>query len=94
MAPAISAVPTPTAAIHPTVEQLALAAWNKDKMLPGKDGKYNWFELGMHQSGWETFFHSKGLLLPEDDKAFGAALSAIAHRSEERLQARAFENSQ
>jgi hypothetical protein len=93
-APATAAVPTPTAAIHATVEELALAAWQKDKMLPGKDGQYNWFEIGLHESDWETFFHSKGLLLPADDKAFGAALSAIAHRSEERLRERAFQNSQ
>jgi hypothetical protein len=92
--PATATVPAPTAATHATVEKLALAAWRKDKMLPGKDGKYNWFEIGLHQSDWETFFHSKGLLLSADDKAFGDALSAIAHRSEERLRERAFQNSQ
>jgi hypothetical protein len=92
--PATAAVPTPTPTIQSTVEELALAAWYKDKMLPGKDGKYNWFEIGLHQSDWETFFHSKGLLQQADYTAFGDALSAIAHRSEERLRDRAFENSQ
>jgi hypothetical protein len=77
-----------------TVKQLALAAWYKDKMLPGNDGKYNWFDIGLHQADWKEFFHSKGLLRPADDEAFGDAFSAIAHESEERLRERAFENNQ
>jgi hypothetical protein len=93
-APATAAVPTPTPAIHATVEELALAAWRKDKMLPGNDGKYNWFDIGLHQADWKEFFHSKGLLRPADDEAFGDAFSAIAHESEERLRERAFENNQ
>jgi hypothetical protein len=93
-APATAAVPAPTAAIQATVEQLARSAWNRDKMLPGNDGKYNWFEIALHVPDWQRFFHEKGLLLPEDDQKFDDAFSAIAHRSEERLQARAFQNSQ
>jgi hypothetical protein len=94
-APATAAVPTPTPAIHATVEELALAAWYKDKMLPGNDGKYNWLMIGVNEADWKEFLRSKGLLLSAGDgAAFGDAYSALAHQPEQRLHARAFENTQ
>jgi hypothetical protein len=86
--------PTPEKAIHATVEELALAAWQHAKILPGSDGKYNWLEIGINEGDLEDFLHKQGALSPADDTAFGAAFSAIAHRLEERFQERAFENSQ
>lgn len=90
---AARATPTPAAPTH-TVEELALAAWNKDKMLPSNDMKYNWFVIGMHQADWRDYFHNKALLQPADDQKFGDAFDAIAHRSEDRLKERAFQKSQ
>jgi len=91
---AAGSAPTPQAANEPTVEQLALGAWQKVKMLPGSDGKYNWVEVGMNEADLKDFLPTKGLLLPADDQKFDDAFSAIAHQSEERLQERAFQNSQ
>lgn len=91
---AAAATPSPTAPPRFTVEELAAGAWQQAKMLPGRDGKYNWIEIGMNESELKDFLHTKGLLLPTDDQAFGDAFSAIAHQSEDRLRERAFENSQ
>ena len=93
-APATAAVPTPTPAIHATVEELALAAWQHAKILPGRDGKYNWLEIGINEADLEDFLHKQGALSPADDHAFYRAFLDIAHQSEDRLQARAFENTQ
>jgi hypothetical protein len=92
--PTTATAPSSEAAIQPTVEQLALGAWQKVKMLPGSDGKYNWVEVGMNEADLKEFLHKKGLLLPADDKAFGDAFEAIAHRSHDHLQERAFEKNQ
>ena len=83
----------PVAATH-TVEELALAAWNEDKMLPGSDMKYNWLLIGMHETDWKDYFHKNGFLQPADDQKFDDAFDAIAHRSVDRLKERAFQNSQ
>lgn len=93
-APASVAVPTPTAAIHATVEELAMAAWQHAKILPGTDGKYNWLEIGIDEADLEDFLHKQGALSPADDHVFYRAFLDIAHQSEDRLQARAFENTQ
>jgi hypothetical protein len=93
-APGTAAVPSPTAAIQATVEQLALGAWQHVKMLPGTDGKYNWVEVGMNESDLKDFLHTKGLLQSADDQKFDDAFDAIAHRSEDRLRDRAFDSSQ
>jgi hypothetical protein len=63
-------------------------------MLPGKDMKYNWFMIGANEASWKDYFHKNGSLQPADDQKFEDAFSSIAHRSEKRLQARAFQNSQ
>jgi hypothetical protein len=84
---AVKAAPTQS------VEQLALAAWNQDKMLPGSDMKYNWFLIGANEAAWKTVFHNKGLLQPADDQKFDDAFDAIAHRSEDRLKERASQSS-
>lgn len=78
--------------VEVTVGQLALDAWRTDKLLPGKDGKYNWFEVVAAMACWEDYFHKKGINV--DDKAFDEAYKAIARQREEFLRERAFERSQ
>jgi hypothetical protein len=56
--------------------------------------KYNWFLIGAQEADWKKFFHTKNLLQAADDQKFDAAFDAIAHRSEDRLKARAFQNNQ
>ncbi len=89
-----TATPSTTAPTRATVEELAMAAWQEAKMLPGNDGKYNWLELGINEADLKDFLLKKGLLLPADGRAFSDAFEAIAHRSQDRLHARAFQNSQ
>jgi hypothetical protein len=91
---AAAATPSPKAPPHITIEDLAAEAWQHAEILPGRDGKYNWMEIGMNIRSLEDFLHKQGVLRPADDPAFDAAFSAIAHRSEDRLQERAFLNSQ
>lgn len=74
------------------IRQLALEAWDRDKLLPGKDGKYNWVEIGLRIADWKEAFRKYGDAI--NDEAFDAAYSAIARQNEEHLRERAFERSQ
>jgi hypothetical protein len=56
--------------------------------------KYNCFLIGAQEADWKRIFHTKNLLQAADDPKFDAAFDAIAHRSEDRLKARAFQNNQ
>jgi hypothetical protein len=87
--PPIAVLPT-----QPSIDDLASSAWNHDQMLPGKDMKYNWFLIGANEGSWKAYFHSNGELQPADDQKFSDAFDGIAHRSEDRLKARAFKNTQ
>jgi hypothetical protein len=91
---AAAATPNPTAPPRLTIEELASEAWQHAQILPGSDGKYNWLEIGMNVGSLQDFLHTQGVLRPADDAAFSHAFSAIAHRIEDRLQERAFQNSQ
>jgi hypothetical protein len=64
------------------VVRLAQRAWNGARTLPGTDGKYNFFVIGMDIAEWEKQFHEDGQLLPSEDKAFSDAYTAIAQQSE------------
>ena len=77
--------------VEVNIEQLALEAWNKDKLLPGKDLHYNYFEIGGRIADWKAYFQTKGLSI---DKEFEDAYTAIAQRSEDHLKAQAFRDSQ
>jgi hypothetical protein len=77
--------------VEVNIEQLALEAWNKDKFLPGKDLRYNYFEIGGRIAEWKDYFQTKGLSI---GKEFEDAYMAIAQRSEAHLKAQAFRDTQ
>jgi hypothetical protein len=63
-------------------------AWYEFGVKPGKDGHFNWFEIGGNISDAEGVFHQRhslvgGPVRQAYDKKFDEAFTAIAHRIED-----------
>lgn len=63
--------------------------WYGSRIKPGKDGHFNWFEIGMALSDARDAFHQRHALVDGPiqrayDKKFDESFNAIAHEMEDR----------